>query len=392
VELQVSQELREAAEKLGLARRTVGLEDTTSSSDDDSSSSSSDASDDSRDRPSSYILEISDDQGEGEMAGLLEEASGFVLGVCTTGRMLVPPQEALPALANLRLLTYFRRVSVSQYEPKALGALLAGMFQEMILTLSFRLLAHSQAGTLLCGVRTHLSLPEDNTVQVGIVAMALSPSHQPRIGMDIASPATPTRNTSNVNRDPFDTATSESHDGGEADAKIRSEEKPPAKGLDMDEAEGVAGGRRQSSFSVGGDMEGSVQTTPSTPFTSGMGLSHPVEMSNMVELTNLSSIPGTRVLYHIDRVLVCMIREVLRGEEPGGNMTVWMGRLLFEGQAMCRAQAAAMGGNAVLHYNVQQCMMNAVAGKQRVYSVLIISGDAVCVTRGRSNSLYSRPR
>jgi hypothetical protein len=42
-----------------------------------------------------------------------------------------------------------------------------------------------------------------------------------------------------------------------------------------------------------------------------------------------------------------------------------------------------MGGNAVLHYNVQQCLVNNAASKQRVYSVLIISGDAVCITRSR---------
>ena len=40
-----------------------------------------------------------------------------------------------------------------------------------------------------------------------------------------------------------------------------------------------------------------------------------------------------QVLYHIDRVQVCMIREQ---NEQVQNLTVWMGRLLFEGQAMCR--------------------------------------------------------
>ena len=47
---------------------------------------------------------------------------------------------------------------------------------------------------------------------------------------------------------------------------------------------------------------------------------------------------------------------------------------------------AAMGGNAVLHYNVQQCIVNNLPAKQRVYSLLIISGDAVCVTRNRTPS------
>jgi hypothetical protein len=51
-----------------------------------------------------------------------------------------------------------------------------------------------------------------------------------------------------------------------------------------------------------------------------------------------------------------------------------------------RAQAAAMGGNAVLHYTVQQCLVNNAASKQAVYSVLIVSGDAVCITRSRDRS------
>lgn len=57
--------------------------------------------------------------------------------------------------------------------------------------------------------------------------------------------------------------------------------------------------------------------------------------------------------------------------------------------ASCFALGApppAMGGNAVLHYNVQQCVVNNLPAKQRVYSLLIISGDAVCVTRNRSPS------
>ena len=144
----ISQDLREVAENLGLARRTVG--DSSSSSSDDSSSSSSDDSDDSRDRPS-YVLEISDEQvhththththtytftyvytqAESDLMALLEEeeASGFAHGACTTGRMLVPPQQSLPALENLRLLTLFRRVSINGDSFKALGPMLTVMFQ-----------------------------------------------------------------------------------------------------------------------------------------------------------------------------------------------------------------------------------------------------------------------
>ena len=159
------------AEDLGLARRTVGDSSSSSSGSDDSSSS--DGSDDAPDRPS-YVLQLSDDRGDKDMLALLEDSLGFSLGACTTGRMLVPPQDTLPPLANIGLLSFFRRVSITP-ESKELGPLLAGMFQEMLLTLSFRLRAHATAGSLLCGVRTHLSHPEENMLQLGIVAMALTP-------------------------------------------------------------------------------------------------------------------------------------------------------------------------------------------------------------------------
>ena len=128
----ISQDLRQVAEDLGLARRTVG--DSSSSSSDDSSSTSSDDSDDSRDRPS-YVLEISDEQAESDLMALfsaVQETSGFAHGACTTGRMLVPPQQALPALENLRLLTLFRRVSISADSFKALGPMLTDLFQVFV--------------------------------------------------------------------------------------------------------------------------------------------------------------------------------------------------------------------------------------------------------------------
>lgn len=104
-----------------------------------------------------------------------------------------------------------------------------------------------------------------------------------------------------------------------------------------------------------------------------------------VEVTSLSYIPGARVVAHIDRILVCMIREVIRINEDG-NLSTWTSRLLLEGQAMCRAQAAAMGGNAVLHYNVEQMIVNNITHKMRVYSLLMVTGDVVNVIRMHSDA------
>eukprot|EP00281_Chroomonas_sp_CCMP1168_P020825 CAMPEP_0206225708 /NCGR_PEP_ID=MMETSP0047_2-20121206/7692_1 /ASSEMBLY_ACC=CAM_ASM_000192 /TAXON_ID=195065 /ORGANISM="Chroomonas mesostigmatica_cf, Strain CCMP1168" /LENGTH=108 /DNA_ID=CAMNT_0053648727 /DNA_START=38 /DNA_END=361 /DNA_ORIENTATION=+ len=77
----------------------------------------------------------------------------------------------------------------------------------------------------------------------------------------------------------------------------------------------------------------------------------------------------------MDRILVTVIRELRTTEE--GNLSVWTSRLLLEGQALCRAQANSLGANCVLHYAVQHLKIYNLTHKTRVYSLLVVAGDAV---------------
>ena len=321
--------------------RSISLEKAQEDSDDSSSESSTSSDDsDSPPRPG-YVLEIDDEQGVTDVLALLDEPLGFSLGVCSTSHPPVDPDDPLPPLQNLQLFTFFRRVSLLGIAPQKLPETLAALFQGMLMTIAFRLRA--QGACLLCGVKSHMSLPDDNQLQLGVTAMALNLQEgppAPTVGHEPASPGfTFEREASDVppSLEKLGAASkAQSLDRPDGDSVVAT-----AAGSDGSGARGEADGR-----------------------------------SCRVELTPLSRIPGCVVSEHIDRVSVCMIREVLKVSEEG-NISVWTSRLLLEGQAMCRAQAAAIGGNAVLHYNVDQIIVNNMAHKMRVYSVLMVTGDAV---------------
>ncbi|KAJ1468198.1 hypothetical protein T484DRAFT_1856188 [Baffinella frigidus] len=228
-----------------------------------------------------------------------------------------PPPDPLPALQNLQLFTFFRRVSLNGVAPRDLSGTLSSIFQGMLFTMAFRLRA--QGACLLCGVRAQMSLPDDNQMQLGVTAIALCKPETPMLGPSPGSPRFAFQRvlpeTSEIPLERFG--------GGAGKSASQSTDSRPTR--DDAEASG-AGGHAGGGGAEGGDDGRS-----------------------------------------------CRVIKV--NEE--GNISVWTSRLLLEGQAMCRAQAAAIGGNAVLHYNVDQMIVNNMAHKMRVYSVLMVTGDAV---------------
>lgn len=69
------------------------------------------------------MLEIDDDQGEQDLMALWEEPLACVEGVCSTFRMPFAEDGAPRGLANLQLLTLFRRVTLTH--PREFGGCLA---------------------------------------------------------------------------------------------------------------------------------------------------------------------------------------------------------------------------------------------------------------------------
>eukprot|EP00288_Rhodomonas_lens_P016307 CAMPEP_0177702132 /NCGR_PEP_ID=MMETSP0484_2-20121128/6978_1 /TAXON_ID=354590 /ORGANISM="Rhodomonas lens, Strain RHODO" /LENGTH=846 /DNA_ID=CAMNT_0019213405 /DNA_START=305 /DNA_END=2842 /DNA_ORIENTATION=+ len=175
---QAAQKARdEANEQAALTR------DCADDSSSDSSTSSSSDSEDGGNKPA-YVLEIDDDQGERDLIALWEEPLACVEGVCSTGRMPFADDNVPRAMSNIQLLTLFRRVTLTH--PKEFGGCLAKLYQEVLLSLCLRLRSLSKS-LVLCGLKTHISLHEDSTLQLGIVTMSQVRS-EPRADDSSSSP------------------------------------------------------------------------------------------------------------------------------------------------------------------------------------------------------------
>lgn len=318
--------------------------------DDDSSSQSSNNSSDSENQlPSAYILEIDHQQELEDLVGLLQEPlqpMALDVAACTTERMpWGPPGSSLACAGeNFQFLTCFKRISVPG-GGRQLAATLWTLMQEMLGAMAFRL--RNSGPALLSGVKLSIDLPDDNSLQLGLVAMAFTQSSE-QLARENSCPPSPAVHLSQLGR------------AGTSSISHLSQLVPSTSDVSHDVA--VASRFRPMSF---------------------------------VELTGLGYVPGRRVVRHMDRVLVCMIREVLKANEEG-NLSIWTSRLLLEAQALCRAQAKSLGADAVLHYTVQHLKIYNLTHKMRVYTLLVVSGDAVRLASERQvpqgQSTYYFPR
>lgn len=298
--------------------------------DDDNSSQSSNSSSDSENQlPSAYILEIDHQQELEDLVGLLQEPlqpMALEVAACTTERMpWGPPGSALTLAENVQFISCFKRISIPG-GGRQLASNLWSLMQEMLGAMAFRL--RNSGPALLSGVKVDIDLPDDNTLQLGLVAMAFTQSAEQRAETN-SCPASP------------------------ANPRLQ-----------------LTAGAVSSNALL--DKAGSAPASASKSKPTGF-----------VELTGLGYVPGRRIIRHMDRVLVCMIREVLKANEEG-NLSVWTSRLLLEAQALVRAQAKSLGADAVLHYTVQHMKIYNLTHKMRVYTLLVVSGDAVRLQDARS--------
>ncbi|KAJ3105317.1 hypothetical protein HDU97_008214 [Phlyctochytrium planicorne] len=101
-----------------------------------------------------------------------------------------------------------------------------------------------------------------------------------------------------------------------------------------------------------------------------------------IEITPLSFIPHTRVEHFLGRISLHFVKEasvLFEIGSPGGGMGGFSHVFLSELHALVRSHTAALGGNALLSFNVDQFLFQESI-KNQGYSFLSVSGDVVEVT------------
>uniref|UniRef100_A0AAR2LJZ6 C2 domain-containing protein 5 n=1 Tax=Pygocentrus nattereri TaxID=42514 RepID=A0AAR2LJZ6_PYGNA len=100
----------------------------------------------------------------------------------------------------------------------------------------------------------------------------------------------------------------------------------------------------------------------------------------VVKMTPLSFIPGTKIIKYLGIINMFFIRETTSLREEGG-VSGFLHSFIAEVFAMVRAHVAALGGNAVVSYNMKECVFMENPNKNQAQCLINVSGDAVIFVR-----------
>jgi hypothetical protein len=110
----------------------------------------------------------------------------------------------------------------------------------------------------------------------------------------------------------------------------------------------------------------------------------------VVLMSSASSVAGWCVAQHIGMVNIFLIRESTSIRESGG-LGVFMDVFLLEANAIARAHVKSMGGNAILTYQLNKCVIIDHPHKNQAQSLINISGDAVKLNMTSQSSADVEP-
>uniref|UniRef100_A0A8C9VBQ3 C2 calcium dependent domain containing 5 n=1 Tax=Scleropages formosus TaxID=113540 RepID=A0A8C9VBQ3_SCLFO len=99
----------------------------------------------------------------------------------------------------------------------------------------------------------------------------------------------------------------------------------------------------------------------------------------VVKMTPLSFIPNTRIIKYLGIINMFFIRETSSLREEGG-VSGFLHGFITEVFAMVRAHVAALGGNAVLSYQMKECVFMENPNKNQAQCLINVSGDAVILS------------
>ncbi|XP_075066884.1 C2 domain-containing protein 5 isoform X10 [Mixophyes fleayi] len=100
----------------------------------------------------------------------------------------------------------------------------------------------------------------------------------------------------------------------------------------------------------------------------------------VVKMTPLSFIPGAKITKFLGIINMFFIRETTSLREEGG-VSGFLHAFICEVFAMVRAHVAALGGNAVVSYIMKQCVFMENPNKNQAQCLINVSGDAVIFIR-----------
>lgn len=99
-----------------------------------------------------------------------------------------------------------------------------------------------------------------------------------------------------------------------------------------------------------------------------------------VEITSLSYVPNAHIDAYLGFINIFLIRESTQIKENGG-VCGFMNCFLSEVLALSRAHVQSLGGNALVSYRLNQCVLLNNPHRNQAQCLVNVSGDAVRVVK-----------
>ncbi|XP_069618902.1 C2 domain-containing protein 5 isoform X6 [Ranitomeya imitator] len=314
-----------------------------------------------------FVLEIDDTDAVEDVHSLLTDVPpppGFYS--CNT--------EVMPGINNwtsdIQMFTSVRVIRLSNVNltNQTLNKSFSDMCENLLKSLYFKL--RSMVPCCLCHVNFTVAVPEDESIQVTVTAVAITFSKQDAL-QSVKSTAERPRDADEMLQFPLEL----------------SSESPglttfsPAK--DLQDRTGSSAGAPQRVTSM----------DKASPLGDGHLRNRPVfalgfPAVTVVKMTPLSFIPGAKITKYLGIINMFFIRETTSLREEGG-VSGFLHAFICEVFAMVRAHVAALGGNAVVSYIMKQCVFMENTNKNQAQCLINVSGDAVIFTRESDTDVAS---
>lgn len=114
----------------------------------------------------------------------------------------------------------------------------------------------------------------------------------------------------------------------------------------------------------------------------GNGKSSTFVEDKPIEITNLSYVPNAQIENYLGFLNLFLIRESTQIKENGG-LTGFMHCFISEVLALCRAHVMSLGGNALVSFRLNQCILLNNPHRNQGQCLINVSGDAVNVVKNK---------
>ncbi|XP_075131588.1 C2 domain-containing protein 5 isoform X7 [Leptodactylus fuscus] len=319
-----------------------------------------------------FVLEIDDTDAVEDVHSLLTDAApptGFYS--CNT--------EIMPGINNwtsdIQMFTTVRVVRLSSINltNQTLNKSFNDMCENLLKSLYFKL--RSMVPCCLCHVNFTVAVPEDESIQIAVTAVAITFDKQDTL-----------QSSKNKAERPQPRVSADADELLQFPLELSSDTpglQPLSPAKDLQERVGAAAGAplRVTSLDKASPLgESHLRSRP------GAALGIPTV--SVVKMTPLSFIPGAKITKYLGIINMFFIRETTSLREEGG-VSGFLHAFICEVFAMVRAHVAALGGNAVVSYIMKQCVFMENTNKNQAQCLINVSGDAVIFTRESDSDVTS---